>query len=120
MTTSKDRGPALVEGRPPKLTDFGKDVESFMDSCGWCNQAYRAAASKVRCRRVSREALRREAHKLSRRYVYSRLSPMLKENVKKCARVKGTTVENVRRVLVVVLRDTLRDALFLKKRLEGW
>ena len=87
-----------------------------MDSHGWCKWALGAVESKVRHRRVSREALWREVNKRSRRYVYSnRLPQELKETIKECARVKGTTIENVRCVLAVHLRQTL----FVIERLKG-
>ena len=100
---------AVVEGRPPRLTDFGMEIASFMDS--WLNKAVCVVESKVRRRRVSCEALQREVYRLSRRYVYSRLSPTLKEKVKECSNVKGTTVEKIRRVFAVSLSDRLYHLL---------
>ena len=113
MMTSKSR--AVVEGRPPSLTNWGKEIASFMNSCEWCGQALKVVEPKVRHRRVSSEASRREVHKLSRRYIYSRLSPTLKGKIKKCASVKGITVEDVRCVLAV----QLREVLFIMNRLKG-
>ena len=111
--TSKSR--AVVEGRPTELTDFGREIESCMDSCGWLSPAVGAVQSKVTSMRLPSKALPREIHKRSRRYVYFELPPAVEEKVKECASVNGTTEENVHRVLAVVLRDRLS----LIKRLTG-
>lgn len=97
--------PAVEQGSPLRLTEFGEEISRRLDARSWATETASNLLPEVRGKQAF------QVDEFCETYVQTRLSEEWKTEVARCAYELGRDRESILSVLRVVLRDELLSRL---------